>query len=121
MDGNGITKFQLHTARHQPIRGGSYLPLPKEVQKSVTIILPLNAVLGSHRDIGTVMMGVKHTYTIHRSSPENCIHRAGTAAAGKFNTEDLSVWVPKVRPSLSVRTHLEASSISAVKVIPPAP
>ena len=30
--------------------------------KTVTMLLPLNTVLGSHRDIDTVMLGVKHAY-----------------------------------------------------------
>ena len=55
--------------------------------KSVTMFLPLNAVLGSHRNIDTVMLGVKHTYIIERSLPINYIHRAAAAAAGKFNID----------------------------------
>ena len=43
--------------------------------KSIAMLLPLSAVLGSHRDIDTVMMGMKHTYIIRRSSPDNYIHR----------------------------------------------
>ena len=64
--------------------------------KSVTVFLPLNAMLGSHRDINTVILGVNHTYIIDRSSPDNYIHRAGAAAAGKFNIQYLSVRMPKV-------------------------
>ena len=36
--------------------------------KSIAMLLPLSAVLGSHRDIDTVMMGMKHTYIIRRKS-----------------------------------------------------
>ena len=63
---------------------------------SITMFLPLNAVLGSHRNIDTVMLGVKYIYILDRSSPNNYIHRAAAAATGKFNTEHLSVWMPKV-------------------------
>ena len=76
--------------------------------KSVTIFLPLNAVLGSHRDIVTVMLRVMHAYILERSSPDNYIHRAVSAAAGKFNIEHLSVWMPKVRQSISLQMHLKA-------------
>ena len=82
--------------------------------KSIAMLLPLSAVLGSHRDIDTVMMGMKHTYVIQRNSPNNInyIHRTGAAAAGKFKIEHLSVWMPKLRPSLSVQTELEALLLS---------
>ena len=66
----------------------------------------------THRDIDTVMMGVKHSYTIDRTSPDNYIHRAAAAAAGTFYIEHLSVWMPKVRPSLSVWTQLEAQLVA---------
>ena len=83
--------------------------------KSVTMFLPLNAVLGSHRIIDTVMMGVKYTYIIERSSPDNYIPTAAAAAAGKFKIEHLFVWMPKVRPSLSGRTQSEALLVAGAQ------
>ena len=59
--------------------------------KMVTMFLPLSAVLGSHRDIETVVVGVNHTYIIEISSHANYIHRASAAAAGKFDIQHLSV------------------------------
>ena len=80
--------------------------------KSIAMLLPLSAVLGSHRDIDTVMMGMKHTYIIRRNFPANYIHRTAAAAAGKFKIEHLSVWMPKLQLSLSVQTELEALLVS---------
>ena len=79
------------------------------------MFLPLNAVLGSHRIIDTVMMGVKYTYIIERSSPDNYIPRAAASAAGKFKIEHSSAWMPKVRPSLSGRTQLEALLVAGAQ------
>ena len=77
--------------------------------------LPVSTVLGSHRDINKVMLGVKHNYIIERSLPDKYIHRAGAAAAGKFNIEHLSVWMPKVRPSRCVQTQLEALLVAGAQ------
>ena len=85
--------------------------------KLVTMFLPLNAMLGSHHDIDTVMLRVKHAYLIYKSSLDNYIYRAAAAAAGKFNIEHLSVWMPKFRPSLSVHTHLEARLVAGAQRI----
>ena len=54
------------------------------------MLLPLNAMSGSHHDIDTVMLEVKHAYIIDKSWPDNYIH---IAAAGKLNIEHLSVWM----------------------------
>ena len=80
------------------------------------MFLPLNAVLGSHRNIDTVMFGVKHTCTLERSSPDKYIELHAAAAAGKFHIEHLSVWMPKVRPSVSVQTDLEGRLGQALSV-----
>ena len=83
--------------------------------KSIAMLLPLSAVLGSHRDIDTVMRGMKHTYIMRRNSPDNYIHRTAAAAAGKFKIEHLAVWIPKLRLSLSVQTELEALLLSGAQ------
>ena len=83
--------------------------------KSIAMLLPLSAMLGSHRDIDTVMMGMKHTYIIRRSPPDNYIHRIAAATAGKFKIEHLAVWMPKLRLSISVQTELEASLLSGAQ------
>ena len=62
-----------------------------------------------------VMMGVKHTYMIDRSSPENYIHRAAAAAIDKFHILHLSVRMPKVQQSLNVQTQLEASLVAGTQ------
>ena len=53
------------------------------------MVLPLSAVLGSHRDIDPVMFGVKHTFLTKRSSPDNYIHRAAADAAGINSTSSI--------------------------------
>ena len=53
------------------------------------MFLPLNAVLGSHRDVDPVMFGVKHTFLTKRSSPDNYIHGAAADAAGIDSTSSI--------------------------------
>ena len=83
--------------------------------KSIIILLPLNAMLGSHRHIDTVILRVKHTYIRERSSTDKYIHRATVAVAGKLKFEHLFVWMSKVRPSLSVQTQLDAFLVAGAQ------
>ena len=69
--------------------------------KTVTMLLPLNTVLGFHHNIDTVMFGVKHNYIIEEILPVNYLHNAtGVADDGKFKIKHWAVWMPKIQQTL---------------------
>ena len=83
--------------------------------KQFTMLLPLSGVLGSHRDINTVMFGVRHSYILTRATVGNYIHRADAAADGRFVINHLSLWMPRVEPKLSIKVGLEEKLVSGDK------
>ena len=80
-------------------------------EKDVCMYLPISSILGSCKDIDTVFMGVKHSLLLTRASPNNYIHRRNGVAAGMFHIKHLSWWIPKVRPSLKIQSHLESKLV----------
>ena len=68
--------------------------------KQITLMLPLSQIFGFCRDIDKVFRGVKHSLIIDREISNNYIMRANGVAAGKFNINHISLWMPKVKPSL---------------------
>ena len=83
--------------------------------KQLCMLLPLSSVLGSHRDINTVTFGIKHTYILDRADASNSLHRSTAAGAGKFTVSHLSIWMPKVEPSVAVQTDIEGMLISGAR------
>ena len=80
--------------------------------KQMSMLLPLSSVLGSHRDINTVMFGVRHKYIFTRAKTDNYIHRADGAAAGRFVINHMSIWMPKIEPKLNIKVELEKRLVS---------
>lgn len=79
--------------------------------KDTCMFLPLSSILGCCKDIDTVFMGVKHTLQLTREHANNYIHRAAGVAAGKFKIEHISLWMPKIRPSIRVVSQLESKLV----------
>lgn len=76
--------------------------------KQITLMLPLSQIFGFCRDVDKVFRGVKHSLIIDREVPNNYIMRANGVAAGKFNISHMSLWMPKVKPSLAIETKLDS-------------
>ena len=60
------------------------------------------------RDIDKVFCGVKHSLILDREISNNYIMRANGVAPGKFNINHISLWMPKVKPSLSVESEIDS-------------
>ena len=75
--------------------------------KDVCMFLPLSSVLGFCQDIDTVFVGVKHSLVLTRQDSANVIHKDAGVADGKFQIKHLSLWMPKVTPSLEVARQIE--------------
>ena len=71
-------------------------------------MLPLSQIFGFCRDIDKVFRGVKHSIVVDRETSNNYILRANGVAAGKFNISHISLWMPKVKPSLRVESEIDA-------------
>ncbi len=84
LDFGNILKFQVQFE----IRSRQLITTGNE---TVTMLLPLNTVLGSHRENDTVMLGVKHTYDDRRNSTANYLHSSTNVADDKFKIEHLTV------------------------------
>ena len=76
--------------------------------KQITLMLPLSQIFGFCRDIDKVFRGVKHTLIIDRETANNYIMKANGVAAGKFNISHISLWMPKVKPSLKIESELDS-------------
>lgn len=76
--------------------------------KQITLMLPLSQIFGFCRDIDKVFRGVKHTLILDREISNNYIMRANGVAAGKFNINHISLWMPKVQPSLKVESDINS-------------
>ncbi|XP_065193174.1 uncharacterized protein LOC135824369 [Sycon ciliatum] len=81
--------------------------------KDTTMLLPLSSLLGFCKDIDTVFMGVKHTLNLTRESSANYIHRANGVDPGRFDIKHLSLWIPKVRPSLQLASKIESKLVKS--------
>ena len=79
--------------------------------KQITLMLPFSQIFGFCRDIDKVFRGVKHTIVLDREVANNYIMRANGVAAGKFNINHISLWMPKVKPSLSVESEINAQLV----------
>ena len=79
--------------------------------KQITLMLPLSQIFGFCKDIDTVFRGVKHSLVIDRAQPADYIMRANGVAAGKFNISHISMWMPKVVPSLEVESAVESKLV----------
>ena len=71
-------------------------------------MLPLSQIFGFCRDIDKVFCGVKHSLILDREISNNYIMRANSVAAGKFNINHISLWMPKVKPSLRVESEIDS-------------
>ena len=76
--------------------------------KDTCLLLPLSQIFGSHRDIDTAFIGVKHTYQFTRESAVNYVFRANGVDPGKFIIKHISLWMPKVTPSLQIAAEIES-------------
>ena len=76
--------------------------------KQIALMLPLSQIFGFCRDVDKVFRGVKHTLIIDREIPDNYIMRALGVAPGKFNITHISLWMPKVKPSLQVESQINS-------------
>ena len=80
--------------------------------KETCLFLPLSQIFGSHNDIDSAFIGVKHTCQFTRENATNYILRANSVAAGKFTIKHISLWMPKVTPSLPIAAELEQKLVS---------
>ena len=80
--------------------------------KDTCLFLPLSQIFGSHKDIDTAFIGVKHTYQFTRENATNYILRANGVAAGKFTIKHISLRMPKITPSLPIAADLEQKLVS---------
>lgn len=80
--------------------------------KDTCLFLPLSQIFGSHKDIDTVFIGVKHTYQFTRENAANYIVRANGVDPGKFVIKHMSLWMPKVTPSLPIAAAIEQKLVS---------
>ena len=71
-------------------------------------MLPLLLIFGFCRDIDKVFRGVKHSLILDREISNNYIMRTNGVAAGKFNINRISLWMPKVKPSLRVESEIDS-------------
>ena len=71
-------------------------------------MLPLSQIFGFCHDIDKVFHGVKHSLILDREISDNYIMRANGVAAGKFNISHISLWMPKVKPSLRVESEIDS-------------
>ena len=68
--------------------------------KQITLMLPFLQIFEFCRDIDKVFRGVKHSLILDREIFNNYIMRANGVAAGKFDINHITLWMPKVKPSL---------------------
>ena len=80
--------------------------------KDTCLFLPLSQIFGSHKDIDTAFIGVKHTYQFTRENAKNYILRANGVDNGKFTSKHISLWMPKITPSLPLAADLEQKLVS---------
>ena len=76
--------------------------------KQITLMLPLSQIFRFCRNINKVFRGVKHSLILDREISNNYIMRANGFAAGKFNINRTSLWMPKVKPSLRVESEIDS-------------
>jgi len=76
--------------------------------KQITLMLPLSQIFGFCRDIDKVFRGVKHSLIVDREIANNYIMRANGVAAGTFNINHISLWMPKVKPSLKIESEINS-------------
>ena len=79
--------------------------------KQISLMLPLSQIFGFCRDIDKVFRGVKHSIIIDREVTSNYIMRANGVAAGKFNINHISLWMPKVKPSLKIESEINSQLV----------
>ena len=80
--------------------------------KTVCMWLPPAAIFGFCRDVQTVFRGVKHTLVLNRQTPSEYIMKAPGVDDGKFVITNLSWWIPRVIPSISIQAELESKMVS---------
>ena len=75
--------------------------------KDTCLFLPLSQIFGSHRDIDTAFIRVKHTYQFTRECADDYVFRTNGVDAGKFVIKHISLWMPKVTPSLQIAVDIK--------------
>lgn len=81
----------------------------------ICLYLPLSTIFGFCRDINTVFFGVKHTILLDRSNPNNYVFHGAGVDDGKFVFTGLSLWMPKVKPSIKSLQVIESKLITGDK------
>jgi len=74
--------------------------------KQIMLMLPLSQIFGFCRDVDKVFRDVKHNLIVDRETSNNYIMHANGVVAGKFNISYISLWMPKVKPSLKVESEI---------------
>ena len=83
--------------------------------KQIALMVPLSQIFGFCRDIDKVFRGVKHSLILDREISDNYIMQANGVAAGKFNISHISLWIPKVKPSLRVESEIDSMLVKGHK------
>ncbi|EDV18744.1 uncharacterized protein TRIADDRAFT_62781 [Trichoplax adhaerens] len=85
--------------------------------KQISLLIPLSSIFGFCKDVDTVFRGVKHTLQLDRAATANYILKDSNIDDGKFKISHVSMWMPKVTPSLEVASQLEAKLMDSVQLI----
>jgi hypothetical protein len=80
--------------------------------KYVELVIPLSYLFDFYDSCRFPFRGIKHEITLYKdANPNNYIHRS-TAAEHKFNLKKMSMWVPRLKPSLTRMAELDAKLAS---------
>ncbi|XP_065645269.1 uncharacterized protein LOC136075760 [Hydra vulgaris] len=90
----------------QTSKGLSELWFKDTIQNPTTagkfsIRIPLKHIFGFCDDYNKVIYGLTQTFVLYRSSDNNAIFRANTAAAGKVDVQKITYYIPHVEPSFA--------------------
>jgi len=79
--------------------------------KQVTLMLPLSKIFGFCCVVDKVYRCVKHSLIIDKENFNYYIMHANGVAAGKFIISHISLWMPKVKPSLEIESEIDTKLV----------
>jgi hypothetical protein len=79
----------------------------------VELVIPLSYLFDFYDSCRFPFRGTKHEITLYKdANPNNYIHRTVDATNVKFNLKKMSLWVPRLKPSLTRMAELDAKLAS---------
>nr|XP_012554685.2 uncharacterized protein LOC105843624 [Hydra vulgaris] len=85
----------------------SYIIQKPTAKGSFSFYIPLRHIFGFCDDYDKVLYGLQHTITFTRKSDDSAIYRASGVAAGKVVLSKMSIFIPRIEPSLINDVHLK--------------